>query len=138
MAMLLAGVLSIATISTRTDKNEISKVTAPRDLAEEAARAGLDAAKWHIECHGRTSAGSLSPHYYINGATYSISWDNLDLRDSTVHVNSMGQYTIGKNQDYRVSIESKIKIDFLPAHKNEILSEYYSRNRTDLIDSIPK
>jgi hypothetical protein len=138
MAMLLAGVLSIATISTKTDKNEISKMSVPGDLADEAARAGLDAAKWHIECHGRTTAGSLSPHFYINGATYSIAWSDLNLTDSTVHVRSLGQYAIGRNQEFRVSLASKIKIDFLPAHRNKILTDYYSEDRSNLLDSIPK
>jgi hypothetical protein len=129
MTVIIAGGLSIITISRGSDRNEISGQSAPNDRADEAARAGLEAAKWHIECHGRSKAGGMGPRYYINGATYSVQWDDVNMEDSTVVVRSVGNFAVGIDQDYQVDLESKIKIDFLPAHRNTILSEYYSEKR---------
>jgi hypothetical protein len=135
IAVLVAAVLSMATIVTRSDKNTISATSIPDEVANEAAKAGISAAKWHIECHGRTTAGNLSSHYYINGATYRASWGDMDLQDSMVQVVSEGNFAVGNNQDYKVRLESKIKINFLPAHKNEILTSYYSEIRDDSLSS---
>jgi hypothetical protein len=133
-AVLLAAVLSMATIVSRSDKSTITTTSIPGEAADEAARAGINAAKWHIECHGRTTAGSLHSHYYINGGSYRVAWGDMDLRDSIVEVISEGSFSSGKNQEYRVKLESKIKVDFLPAHKNEILTSYYSEMRPDSLN----
>jgi hypothetical protein len=105
-------------------------------VVDEAAKAGIEAAKWHIQCHGRTTSGSIGPHFWINGATYGAQWDDMDLRDSTVIVRSVGDYEIGSNQSYQVNLESKIKIEFLPAHTNSVFTSYYSEKRVP--DSLPK
>jgi hypothetical protein len=135
VALAIAGGLSIITISNGSDRNEISGRPIRSDAAGEAARAGLEAAKWHIECHGRSKAGSLGPHFYINGATYTVCWSDMNMQDSTVMVQSVGNFAWGIDRSYRVNLESKIKIDFLPAHRNMILSSYYSENRNDIFDS---
>jgi hypothetical protein len=137
IAVILAGVLSMATITSKSDKNIIYSDNIPADMADEAARAGLGAAKWHIECHGRTVAGGLSPRFYINGAMYSVRWGDVNLNDSTVAVRSVGSIAAGPSQSYRSVLESKIKLEFMPVHKNMILTSYYSENWPNLLDSIP-
>jgi hypothetical protein len=138
IAVILAGVMSLATITSKSDKNVIYTSNIPSEIADEAARAGVNAAKWHIECHGRTVAGGLSSRYYVNGAIYSVKWGDVNLRDSIVDIKSVGSFASGPGQIYRSILESKIKIDFLPAHRNTILTTYYSENWPDLIDSIPQ
>ena len=125
LAVLVAAAISMATIASRSDKNTISATSIPGDAADEAAKAGISAAKWHIECHGRTTAGSLHSHYYIYGGSYRVEWGDMNLRDSIVEVRSEGSFSSGNNQEYRVKLESKIKVEFLPAHKNAILTSYY-------------
>jgi hypothetical protein len=128
----------MATITSKSDKNVIYTANIPGEIADEAARAGLNAAKWHIECHGRTSAGGLAPRFYVNGAIYSVKWGDINPGDSIVEIKSVGSFASGPGQSYRSILESKIKIDFLPAHKNTILTSYYSEKWPDLLDSIPQ
>jgi hypothetical protein len=135
IAVLVAGALSMATIARWSDKNVISTASIPVEAADEAARAGIGAARWHIECHGRTTAGSLSPHYNVNGGLYRVAWGDMNLQDSLVEVISEGIFTVANNQDYSVRLDSTIKVNFLPAHTNEILTSYYSEKRADFIDS---
>lgn len=125
LAVLIAATLSMATIST----NHNSMATDSPDAAERAeaaAVAGIEAARWHIECHGRTEAGSLAPKYYVNGAIYSVEWDNVNMADSTVMVRSIGEFTWGDDSPNGVMVESKIKLEFLPTHSQDILRDYYS------------
>ena len=101
-------------------------------MASAAAYAGLDAAKWHIECHGRTESGSLAPHYHINGAIYIVEWDDVNLSDSTVTVRSRGILRSAQQENYSIDILNRIKLEFLPAHRNEILTSYYARGKKSL------
>jgi hypothetical protein len=135
LALVIAGGMSIITVSQGSDRNEIIGQSTPNNRADEAARAGLEAARWHIECHGRTRAGSLGPRYFVNGATYTVQWNDMNMADSTVMVRSVGDFTVRIDQSYRVILESKIKIGFLPIHKNMILSDYYSADRNDISES---
>lgn len=125
LAVLIAATLSMATISTNKD-GIIYETLDPLKKAEDAANAGVDAARWHIECHGRTGAGGLTPKYFVNGAIYTVEWDDVNLADSTVNVRSRGDFTRGDDKHYEILVESRIKIEFMPSHKQEILSEYYS------------
>lgn len=133
LAVLVAATLTMATITRNSERAEQQSAILldspdPMLRAEQAAEAGLDAAKWHIECHGRVEAGGLSPKYFANGATYTVAWDDVDLSDSTVVVRSTGNFSWGGKKQYQADVESKLKIDFLPSHGEEILSIYYSRN----------
>ena len=129
LAVLIAATLSMATISTGT-RALMDDSPDPTERAESAANAGIDAARWHIECNGRVKAGGLSPRYHINGATYKVEWDDVDMTDSTVTVRSTGDFSWGDERHFRVQVESKIKLDFLPPHRNEILEAYYSANHS--------
>ncbi len=129
LAVLVAGAISMTTISSSSDKNYVAGASTPAQMADEAARAGLEVAKWHIECHGRTTSGSIGPHFYINGALYSAEWGDMNPLDSTVVVRSTGDYEISTSQVFRAHIESQLKIEFLPRHKNMILNSYYSAKR---------
>ncbi len=138
LAVLVAGAISITTISNSSDKNYVAGVSSPGQIADQAAMAGLEAAKWHIECHGRTTSGSIGPHFCINGALYSAEWGDMNPLDSTVVVKSTGDYEISKGQVFRAHLESKLKIEYLPPHKNMILSSYYSAKRETLSEFPPQ
>ncbi len=132
LAVLVAATLTMATITRNSERSErrteiFFDSPDPMKRAEQAARAGLDAAKWHIECHGRVEAGGLSPKYFNNGATYTVTWGDVDLSDSTVVVRSKGSFSWDGKRQYQVDAESKIKIESLPSHGQEILGAYYSR-----------
>ena len=129
LAVLIAATLSMATISTGT-KSLLDDSPNPTERAEAAANAGIDVARWHIECHGRIEAGGLSPRYYINGAIYKVEWDDVNMTDSTVTVRSTGDFSWGDDKHYRVNVESRIKLEFLPDHRQEILDEYYTNNHS--------
>ena len=136
IAVLVAATLTMATISGGPEKvTGISdfdlETPDPLKRAEIAANAGFEAARNHIECHGRITAGQLRPRYFVNGATYAVEWDDVDMSDSTAMVRSKAAFSWGGGKDYQVEFESKIKISFLPSHNQEILSQYYSRD--DLI-----
>lgn len=132
VAVLVAATLTMATITRNSrgseQRDEIFYDSPdPMLRAEHAAKAGLDAAKWHIECHGRVEAGGLSRKYFANGATYTVAWDDVNMIDSTVVVWSIGNFSWGGDRQYQVDLESKIKIDYLPSHGQEILRDYYSK-----------
>lgn len=142
IAVLVAATLTAATITNNPDKSTIldeSTLFTPNPLkrAETAAIAAIDEAKYHIECHGRIKAGRLSPRFYVNGATYSAEWGDVNLADSTVIVKTNGEFSWGGDKHYRVEREVRIKIGFLPTHRQEILGNYYSGNipRTDLSEN---
>lgn len=130
-AVLIAATLTMATITStpedRTVMDEFSLETPdPLQRAEIAANAGFEAARNHIECHGRISAGQLTRRYFANGATYMVEWDDVDMTDSTTTVRSRAEFSWGGEKNYQVDFESKIKLDFLPSHGQEILRDYYS------------
>lgn len=127
-AVLMSGLLSIATLTSRAHQEQAIESADPFWKAEAAAKAGIEAAKWHMECHGRVNQGGLAARYYLNGAMYSVQWDNMNGHDSTVTVHSEGYIPIGAYEHYKVTLDSKIKLTFLPSHKQEILGDYYSRN----------
>ena len=124
LAVIVAGTLSMATISNN-NMTESRQSGDPIKMADEAARAGIDAAKRHVECHGRVEAGSLSPKYHINGASYSVNWDELNLSDSTVSIRAVGIYSQNDKQ-YSVELDKEIKVNFQSAHRNVALEKYYS------------
>jgi hypothetical protein len=130
LAILVAATLTMATISKNSEditSTESIDLASPDPLqrARVAARAGIDAAKYHIECHGRISAGRLAPRYFANGATYAVEWDDVNLVDSTAVVRSEAHFSWGGRRSYQMEMESKIKLDFFPSHGQEILSGYY-------------
>jgi len=133
LAVIIAGTLSMATISNNNSINH-DNAGNPLILANQAAKAGMDAAKWHIECHGRTAGGGLAPRYYVNGALYSATWGDVDLNDSTVIVETKGSYRDRNNKLYSIDLKNEIKVDFLPAHNEAVLSSYYSKNKTAFHD----
>jgi len=124
LAVIVAGTLSMATISTNHNA-ENRQDGNPVEMADQAARAGIDAARRHVECHGRVDAGSLSPKYHINGATYSANWDTINLSDSTVIIRAIGYYSSDDKQ-YSVELDKVIKVNFQSAHKNVALDKYYT------------
>jgi len=139
-AVLIAATLTMATISNHsgdlTAGNELALSTPdPLKRAELAAKAGIDAARYHIECHGRTSAGRIAPRFYVNGATFAAEWDDVDMADSTTVIRSTGDFSWGGEKSYQADMESKIKLSFLPTHKQEILERYYSRDDIVITDS---
>jgi len=125
LAVLIAATLSMATISTNHNTMATDSPDAS-ERAEAAANAGVEAARWHIECHGRTEAGGLTPKYYVNGAIYTVEWDNVNMADSTVTVRSIGEFSWGDEDHNEIFVESKIKLEFLPTHNQDILKDYYS------------
>jgi hypothetical protein len=130
LAVLIAGTLSMATILNRDSHPEPEFWVSenPYDQADAAATAGLTAAQWHLQCHGRQSKGGFQTKYYLNGAQYQAKWDDVDMADSTVIIRSVGIAKTPDGQEYRVEMNSKIKLNFIPAHKSDIMAEYYSRN----------
>ncbi|MEE9554479.1 MAG: hypothetical protein V3W18_09300 [candidate division Zixibacteria bacterium] len=137
LAVLIAATLTMATISNAPEDmiviDQFSLETPdPMKRAEIAANSGFEAAKNHIECHGRISAGDLAARYFANGATYTVEWDDVDMTDSTTMVRSKADFSWGGGEQYQVELESKIKLDFLPSHDQEILNEYYSVPPTSL------
>ncbi len=128
LAVLVAGTLSMATISQDRQVDPFDSAN-PTQRAEAAAVAGLDAARWHIECHGRVSSGGLTPKYYANGGIYEVEWDDVNMTDSTVMVRSRGDFSWGDDKHYEVNLESKIKLEFLPSHNQKIMDAYYTGHK---------
>ena len=129
-AMLLAGGISIATIST--DKNTDTGIPVnvmdidPLARAEQAAAAGVKAVQGHIECHGITESGGLPDQYYANGARFNATWDEINLADSTVKIITKG-YCVNENgMEYSTTFESVIKVNLLATHNQAILQDYYN------------
>ena len=130
-AMLLAGGLSLATITTdfrSATGNRNQSLNDPLTRAELAANAGISAARGHIECHGILDSGGLPEQYYANGARFKVSWDDIDLKDSTVHIVSAGFVDNAAGETYTSKLESIIKVDLLSVHDRPIFHEYYDRN----------
>ena len=130
LAVLIAGTLSMATILNRDSHSEPEIVASenPYELANQAATAGLTAAQWHLQCHGRQSKGGFQVKYYLNGAQYKAEWDDINMSDSTVMIRSVGIAKAPDGQEYQIGLNSNIKLDHIPAHTSKILSDYYSKN----------
>ncbi len=133
VALFLAIVFSIKTFSGQINDSSLTNSEDPFDRAQAAAQAGLEIAQWDIECHGRTMHGSLAPRYWINGATFAVEWDDVNMADSTVSVRSVGEASNPDDLNYQAVKEAKIKLTFLPQGKNDILSDYYSKDRTSIV-----
>jgi len=130
-AMLMAGGLSLATITTdlRTANDyKDHSLNDPLAKAELAANAGISAARGHIECHGVVEGGGLPEQYYANGARFKVDWDDLNLVDSTVHIISSGFVENDAGEMYTSTLESIIRIDLMSVHDNSVFNEYYVRN----------
>jgi hypothetical protein len=132
-SILLAVLILVATISGQ-GRDPVESHD-PNVLAEMAARTGVEAATWHIQCHGRVVGGGMPRKYAINGAAYEVSWGDVDLSDSTVVINSRGICQTKDGREYRVELVSREKMQFLPSHKNEILAEYYTRERPMVVST---
>ena len=130
-AILLAGGISLGTMS----QPEITQqpVADPVKLAEQAAYAGIEAARWHIECHGLKAGGALPRRFYVNGGRFEVAWDGLNQADSTVRVLSTGYYEIAgdsleiENRVFCSMLETIIKIDCTAHPRSEILARHYQR-----------
>jgi hypothetical protein len=129
LALLIAIVLSINTFTGQATETSFGNSTDPFDQAQSAAQAGVEIAQWHIECNGYVEHGSLPPHFWINGATYTVEWDDVNMADSTVNIRSRGDMPAPDDLKYGVVKKAKVKLSFLPAQKNAILSDYYSKDR---------
>ncbi len=141
-AILLAGGISVATIST--DKNsDIGAINTVMDAqplarAEQAAMAGVSAVKGHIECHGITESGGLPDQYYANGARFNALWDEINLADSTVKIISTGYCLDDDGLEYSTEYESIIKVDLLASHDHPILQDYYNNGRQSVLINSPE
>ena len=129
IALLLAILFSINTFTGQATETSFDNSTDPFDQAQTAAQAGIEIAKWQIECNGYVAHGSLPPHFWINGATYTVEWDDVNMADSTVNIRSRGDMPVPDNMRYGVVKEAKVKLSFLPVRKNAILNDYYSKDR---------
>jgi hypothetical protein len=144
-AILLAAGISVGTMNSRETIPDI--VIDPVDRAEQAAFAGIQAAKGHIECHGIKHRGALPQQYFANGGKFSVAWDEPNMNDSTVHVVATGYYESlldpesGSAHIYSSRLESVVRINIVSAHSNGvgILEHYYQRSiQNNAIDAIPE
>jgi hypothetical protein len=128
-ALFMAVLISAVTIkSHERDKAQII-ASDPYHAATVAAQAGIEIATRHIEWHGRTIRGGIGPHFCINGALFTANWDNVNMTDSTVLIRCRGFSTPRDNQEFRVDVDSLVKLEYLPPQLNNILSGYYSQDR---------
>jgi len=130
--MLLAGGISIATINTDQNSqlmdNSVLEIADPFDKAEQAAMAGIKAAKGHIECHGINESGGLPEQFFANGGRFEVAWDEINVNDSTVHIVSTGYYELNLDKIYTSQLESVIKVDIFATHSQQILKDYYKNH----------
>ena len=127
-ALFAAAVLSMASIANKPEKVDVSVAADPYAAAQSAAKTGIEAAKWHIICHSRSQAGGLGTKYDISGATYKVEWSDFNESDSTVKIRSTGEGRSLDNTSYTYTLESTIRIDYMPSHQSDIMTEYYDRN----------
>ena len=131
-AILLAGGISLATISTDNNSGIGQAIDIyeadPLSRAEQAAFAGISAARGHIECHGITESGGLRDQYYANGARFSAVWEEINMVDSTVKVTVIGYCQDDSGEEYKTRFESVIKVELLKAHGRPPMHEYYEAN----------
>jgi hypothetical protein len=132
-AIILAAAISFATLG---DKNIIApSAENPVDQAADAAAAGIQAAKGHIECHSLKSGGALPRQYYANGGKFEVAWGEFNPIDSTVKIISTGYYDIPGMADefgaknYCARLETDMKVNLTATHsQTPILPIYYQRS----------
>ena len=134
--LIFAGGISIATINTDHKKSylndSILEPLDPFDKAEQAAIAGIKAAQGHINCHGIKESGGLPERFYANGGRFKVSWDDINIEDSTVHIVSTGYFETNDENTYTSHLESEIKVELAVTHNQKILSEYY-KNHSNIL-----
>ena len=141
--LLLVGGISLTTISisqnTQTMTDTAYEPFNPVNKAEQAAMAGIKAAKGHIECHGIKKSGGLPQQYFVNGGRFEVAWDDINLVDSTVNIVSTGFYEFDSGNTYTSKLESVIDLNLLSSHNQQILSGYYNNHtnkpQPELIDT---
>lgn len=106
----------------------------PTSKADEAASAGIQAARGHIECHGLKQQGALPRQFFANGGRFEVAWSDFNPTDSTVRVISTGYYEIPGLPDefgaksYCTRLESTLKVNLISTHsQTPILARYYTR-----------
>jgi hypothetical protein len=133
-AIFMAAAISFATLGN----HEIIAPVAddPNDQAMEAAEAGIQAAKGHIECHSLKSGGSLPRQYFVNGGRFDVAWSALNPEDSTVQIVSTGYYEVPGMSDefgaknFCARLETNLKVNLIPTHNQApILAKYYQRSQ---------
>jgi hypothetical protein len=145
-AILLAGGISVGTMNSHEVIPDV--VVDPIDRAEQAAFAGIQAAKGHIECHGVKHRGALPQQYFANGGKFEVFWDEPNMNDSTVRVAATGYYESlidpenGSSHIYSSRLESVVKINLVSTHSSgpAILDHYYQRNikNNPIVKAIPE
>lgn len=132
--ILLAAGITVGKVAEDRQATVSKAFDDPVAVAEEAAYAGIRAAKSHIECHGSKEKGALPRQFYANGGRFEVVWDNFDATDSTVHVWAFGYCDMpgidGDNDwTYTTRLESVIKLDRINSESGKnILKEFYESN----------
>ena len=138
-SIILAGSISIATITTEQNIDNTASLNIydadPLARAEQAAIAGIHAAKGHIQCHGLVDQGGLPDQYFANGARFMTVWDDINVNDSTVHIISTGYCRDNNGEEHITKLESVVKIDLLISHHQPILHDYYDSHNSVISES---
>jgi hypothetical protein len=132
-AIILAAAISFATLGNHS--LAAPSVEDPADQAADAAAAGIQAAKGHIECHSLKSGGALPRQYYANGGKFEVAWSEFNPIDSTVRIISTGYYEIPGMADefgaknYCARLETDMKVNLtVTQNQTPILARYYQRS----------
>ncbi|NLI16528.1 MAG: hypothetical protein GX409_09615 [candidate division Zixibacteria bacterium] len=133
-AILIAIAISFASLGNHDIVSPA--VENPEDIAADAAAAGIQAAKGHIECHSLKSGGSLPRQYYVNGGRFEVIWGEFNPIDSTVKIRSTGYYELPGVADefgtksYCARLETDLKVNLIATHnQSPILARYYQRHQ---------
>jgi len=133
-AIIVAAAISFASFGNHEIATPIAEN--PEDQAADAAAAGIQAAKGHIECHSLKSGGSLPRQYYVNGGRFEVTWGEFNPIDSTVKIRSTGYYELPGIADefgaksYCARLETDLKVNFIATHnQTPILARYYQRHQ---------
>jgi hypothetical protein len=133
-AIILAGAISFATLGNHDLVAPVAEN--PEDRAADAAAAGIQAAKGHIECHSLKSGGSLPRQYFVNGGRFEVAWSAVSPIDSTVKIISTGYYELPGIADefgaksYCTRLETDLKVNLIATHnQTSILARYYQRHQ---------
>ncbi len=131
--ILLAAGITVGKVKNDDHSATAVSITDPIAIAEEAAYAGIQAAKGHIECHGPRERGALPKQFYANGGRFKVVWDDFNPADSTIRVMAYGYCdmpsTEGENGwTYTTRLESVIKIDRAISNgQKRILRHFYDK-----------
>jgi len=129
--VIFAGAMTFSPITGKNNQQAgkaAAETTNPFDMAEQAAMAGISAARGHIECHGIRQRGGLPRQFYVNGGSFEVTWGEVNLADSTVHVISVGYLESGLGAAYTSTLQSDLRVNLLPAHSQTILLHYYQEH----------